>query len=134
MRNFLRLTAITLLAWGVAGCSSSHQASHHGRVTHVQSAKVIDVRTPEEYASGHVQGAVNIPVSEIETRISEVAKSKDTPLAVHCRSGGRSARAASKLRQMGYTNVKDLGSYANAKATVEGANRDASGSRQALGF
>jgi phage shock protein E len=82
---------------------------------------VIDVRTPQEFAKGHVAGAVNIPVSEIETRIAEVA-SKETPLLVHCQSGGRSARATAALRNMGYTKVKDLGGYANAKATVEGGN------------
>ena len=83
-------------------------------------AKVIDVRTPEEYASGHVGGAVNVPVNEIEQRIAAVAPDKSTPLWVHCRSGNRSARAKATLDRLGYTNVTDLGSLAHAREVVEG--------------
>ena len=83
-------------------------------------AKVIDVRTPEEFASGHVSGAVNVPVNEIEEKIASVAPDKSTPLMVHCRSGNRSARAKATLERLGYTNVTDLGSLAHAREVVEG--------------
>ncbi len=71
-------------------------------------AKVLDVRTPEEFAGGHVPGAINIPVQVLGGRISEVGP-KDKPVVVYCRSGGRSASAASMLKQAGYAEVLDVG-------------------------
>ena len=54
---------------------------------------VIDVRTPEEYREGHVAGTTNVPLAELSRRIREVAPDKKAPVAVHCRSGNRSAKA-----------------------------------------
>jgi phage shock protein E len=76
---------------------------------------VLDVRTPEEYASGHVAGATNVPVDQVEKRISEVAPAKDAPLIVYCRSGRRSAAAKNILDRLGYTRVDDFGSYDSAR-------------------
>lgn len=69
-------------------------------------AKLVDVRSAAEYAEKHVDGAENVPVDAIGDR--ELGPT-DTPIVVYCRSGGRSARAASALRARGYTNVYDLG-------------------------
>ena len=69
-------------------------------------ATLVDVRTPGEYADGHIDGALNIPVSEISGRMAELPR--DQPLVVHCLSGARSARAADMLREAGYTTY-DLG-------------------------
>lgn len=73
-----------------------------------EGAVLLDVRTPEEYAEGHIEGSTNIPLQSIE-QTERVIKDKDTPLFVHCRSGGRSAQATSILKRMGYTNVEDIG-------------------------
>ncbi len=70
-------------------------------------ARVVDVRTPEEFASGHVPGAVNVPYDEIAGRLSEVGP-KDAPVIVYCRSGRRSGIAAEELKKAGYTKVFDL--------------------------
>ncbi len=70
-------------------------------------AKVVDVRTPEEFASGHVPGAVNVPYDEIAGRLSDVGP-KDAPVIVYCRSGRRSGIAAEVLKKAGYTKVFDL--------------------------
>lgn len=69
---------------------------------------ILDVRTPDEFASGHVHGARNLPVQSLPQRIGEVGP-KDVPVIVYCRSGGRSASAASMLRAAGYTEVIDVG-------------------------
>lgn len=69
-------------------------------------AFLLDVRTPEEFAEGHVEGATNIPVDALAERLADVPKDHD--VVVYCRSGGRSARAASLLREAGY-EVHDLG-------------------------
>jgi rhodanese-related sulfurtransferase len=72
--------------------------------------QLIDVRTPEEFASGHIQGAVNIPVQELPQRLSEI--SMDEPVVLYCRSGNRSAQAAQILDEANYLQVYDLGGIA----------------------
>lgn len=71
-------------------------------------AVLLDVRTAEEYRDGHIDGSVNLPLDKISA-IENVVKDKSTPLYVHCLSGGRSGRAVSYLKQIGYTNVKNIG-------------------------
>lgn len=72
---------------------------------HQEGASVLDVRQPDEYEDGHVPGAVLIPLDQLQGRLVEV--SKDQPLYVVCRSGGRSAQAVEALTGAGYdaTNV-----------------------------
>lgn len=68
---------------------------------------LIDVRTPAEFASGHIEGAINIPVEEIGSRLSEVPT--DKTLVIYCRSGNRSAQATNILLGAGYSGIYDLG-------------------------
>lgn len=70
-------------------------------------AQLVDVRTPAEYASGHVEGAVNIPVQVIQGQVGQLDKSRG--VVVYCRSGGRSARAGQILDSAGFKPVHDLG-------------------------
>ena len=63
---------------------------------------VIDVRGPQEYAQGHVPGAINIPIEELQKRIEEMKVPRDTTLVTVCEHGGRSSRAAVELRKLGY--------------------------------
>ncbi|MCB9794606.1 MAG: rhodanese-like domain-containing protein [Alphaproteobacteria bacterium] len=70
-------------------------------------AQLVDVRTAAEFGSGHLQGALNIPVSELSRRLGEVPRDRD--VVVYCRSGGRSAQAAVILQGAGLTAVHDLG-------------------------
>lgn len=67
---------------------------------------LLDVRTPEEFAEGHVPGAKNIPVADIAERAAEVPK--DRPVVVYCRSGARVKRANAILRERGYTNLVEM--------------------------
>ena len=76
----------------------------------------IDVRSAEEYATGHVSPAVNIPHTEIVARIGEVTTDKDAEIYLYCRSGRRSGLAKDALEQAGYTNVVNLGGLAEAQA------------------
>ena len=73
-----------------------------------KNAILLDVRTREEYASGHIEGSRNLPLDEID-RVDSVIKDKNIPLYVHCLSGGRSARAAAYLKGKGYREVHDIG-------------------------
>lgn len=73
-----------------------------------EGAVLVDVRTAGEYRQGHIPGSINIPLDQIESITGRVPK-KDTPLFVHCLSGGRSSQAVSQLKRMGYTEVKNIG-------------------------
>lgn len=75
------------------------------------SAKVLllDVRTLEEFAAGHIPGAVLLPYDELAAKFREADKGR--PIVVYCRSGRRSAIARTTLLGMGYTNVSDFGAY-----------------------
>ncbi|MCA9490204.1 MAG: rhodanese-like domain-containing protein [Myxococcales bacterium] len=74
-------------------------------------AALVDVRTPGEFASGHIDGARNIPVDQIAARSKEIDKTQ--PVVVYCRSGARSAAAANTLRGLGFSQVEDLGAMSN---------------------
>lgn len=67
---------------------------------------LLDVRTLEEYAEGHIKGALLIPVQELQQRISEVPK--DRQVYVYCRSGVRSVRASNILVKAGYTRIENV--------------------------
>lgn len=73
-----------------------------------ESVILLDVRTQEEFDGGHIPGAVCLP-NELITPDMPVAFDKDAEILVYCRSGHRSAEAAEKLADMGYTNVADFG-------------------------
>ncbi|MBX7193005.1 MAG: rhodanese-like domain-containing protein [Sandaracinaceae bacterium] len=70
-----------------------------------EGATLLDVRTPEEFGERHLDGAINIPVDQVEARMSEI--SRDHPVVVYCRSGARAMSAARILRRAGY-DVFDL--------------------------
>jgi phage shock protein E len=72
-----------------------------------ESHVLVDVRTPEEFASGHIEGAINIPVQELQTRLTELPTGE--PVVLYCRSGNRSAQAATILGAADFEQVFDLG-------------------------
>lgn len=71
-------------------------------------ARLVDVRSPGEFATGHLDGAVNIPLDQIERRATEIGP-KDQPVVLYCRSGARSGMAAGTLKKLGWSKVSDLG-------------------------
>ena len=85
-----------------------------------EGAVVIDVRSPEEFRSGHVPNAVNIPLGELRESLPRRVKDKSQVLLLHCLSGGRSGIAKQQIIGMGYQNVFNLGSYGRARQIVGG--------------
>lgn len=83
----------------------------------VENAVLLDVRTREEYSAGHIEGSKNLPLQNID-QVAAIVSDKSTPIFVHCQSGARSARAAAKLKQMGFTDVKDIGGIMSYKGKV----------------
>lgn len=100
----LILVAIGIFLWLRSGSLSSADA----RKLVQGGAKLVDVRSTEEFAEGHLPGAVNIPVQNLAERMSEVG-GKDATVVVYCRSGSRSRRAAGMLKEAGFRAVHDLG-------------------------
>ena len=81
-----------------------------------KGAIMVDVRTKEEYDEDHIDGAVLLPVDEInEDKVNEIVKNKDDIMIVYCKSGARSSEAASILNGLGYHNVYNLGAMSNWK-------------------
>jgi phage shock protein E len=78
-----------------------------------EGALLLDVRTPEEFASGHVEGAVNVPIGELDERMHEIEAltggDESKPIVVYCSSGRRSGMAKDKLLAAGYEQVTNLG-------------------------
>ena len=75
-------------------------------------ARLLDVRTGGEFASGHLPGAMNIPLGDLERRIPSLGP-KDRPIVAYCRSGQRSGLAKRLLMANGFTAVHDLGAMSS---------------------
>ena len=74
-----------------------------------QNYIILDVRTEEEFAEGHVKDAILIPDTEITEKAEGILTDKEQQILVYCRSGRRSKNAANQLVELGYSNVKEFG-------------------------
>ena len=83
-----------------------------------EGAVLVDVRNADEFASGHIPGAVNIAVDRIFD-IKSAVSSKDAPIYTYCLTGRRSGRAVAALKNAGYTNVKNIGGINSYRGPVE---------------
>ena len=98
--------------------SSSNEMKSYTKISQDEAKKmmekddghvIVDVRREDEYASGHIPGAVLIPNESIETEKPAELPDPDQIILVYCRSGNRSAQASQKLANLGYTRVFDFG-------------------------
>ncbi len=80
-------------------------------------ALLYDVRETDEYASGHIPGSFNMPLSTLTE--AKLPADKNVPLYVHCLSGARSSKAVKYLQMQGYTNVKNIGGINAYKGKIE---------------
>ncbi|MFV0681480.1 rhodanese-like domain-containing protein [Ottowia sp.] len=110
------------LRGGTGGGVSPSQAV---QLINREKAVVVDVCSPEEYAAGHVGGARNIPLDELEQKLPEAVKNKATPVVLVCASGVRSGRAVAMARKLGYDKAQALAgglkSWRDANLPVERA-------------
>tara|TARA_R110002012_G_scaffold230933_1_gene403679 strand:+ start:422 stop:805 length:384 start_codon:yes stop_codon:yes gene_type:complete len=113
--SFIIVTAFTL---GVNAQNSKHQildkATYQDSLVQ-PNVTLIDVRTSEEYESGHLDKAQNIDFLNEELFITEIEKfDKSQPIYIYCRSGNRSGKAATLMQELGFQNIYDLeGGYLN---------------------
>jgi len=108
------LAPVAVAALLLAGCSSSSDAITDVDVAEAQQiveqgdAVVLDVRTPQEFAAGHLPGAINIDVesSDFTDRVADLDESTET--LVYCRTGNRSGVATDEMADLGFSNMSDL--------------------------
>ena len=106
------LAAITVL-FGAAACSGAPTTS----VALPADTVVIDVRSPEEYAAGHLEGAELLDLNSGQFEQAVSGLDPDASYALYCRSGNRSGQAAQIAKSAGFENVTDLGSIESASKT-----------------
>ena len=101
-----------MLIWPlIAGGMSAATLNAAGAVQLInrEKAVVVDVCEPAEFAAGHVTGAKNVPLGELETKLSGAVKNKTLPLILVCASGARSGRAVAIAKKLGYEQAQSLG-------------------------
>ena len=114
-----KLSAVLLSFLLLAGCTAAPSAGSAYRQITAQEAVdmmhsdpdalILDVRTPEEFASGHIPNAINIPLDTIGSEPIPQLPKKDQVILVYCRSGNRSKTASQKLAEQGYTQIFEFG-------------------------
>lgn len=112
MRRLAALLLVATVGLGLAGCAPA------STVAVSSSTIVIDVRTPDEYAAGHLDGARNIDLQSgsFESEISSLPL--DGQYLVYCQSGNRAGQAVSIMESLGFTDVSNIGGISDAAAST----------------
>ncbi len=110
--RFVATVAIVLgLSVGAIACSSNEEANN----TYDRSI-ILDVRTPEEFAAGHLDGAILVDIKDPSFDTKLAALDPAVSYVVYCRSGNRSAQAVERMKAAGFSDLTDLGSLENASS------------------
>ena len=118
----LSLTLLSSCGAPDASAGSYRQISMDEAVKMMKNEKnyiILDVRRPDEYAEGHVPGAINVANEEIGTEEIPELPDKAQLILVYCRSGRRSKEAAEKLVKLGYTNIVEFGGILDWTGEIE---------------
>ena len=112
VRIFSRL-GVTLLfvAWSavcMAQATDISQAELMQRINAGNAGPILDVRTAEEFAGGHIPGAINIPHDQLGSRLGEIGSYKDKEIVLYCRTGRRVGMAVNVLQPAGFTKLRHL--------------------------
>ena len=129
MRKIKRFLPFVLLLMLLSSCgaprgsaNSYRQISMDEAVKMMKNEKnyiILDVRRPDEYAEGHIPGAINVPNEEIGAAEIAELPDKSQLILVYCRSGRRSKEASEKLVKLGYTNIVEFGGILDWKGEIE---------------
>ena len=118
LRGIVLMLLISLSLFGLTACQDGGNNATYEQITPQQAKEImdteqeyiiIDARTEEEFAEGHIENAILIPEYEIKDRAEKELPDKDALILVYCRSGRRSKIASEELVKLGYTNVKEFG-------------------------
>jgi rhodanese-related sulfurtransferase len=107
----LALASGSMLLWPVIQGATQAGLDPAGAVQLInrEKAVVVDVCEPAEFAAGHVGGAKNIPLADLESKLASAVKNKTLPLILVCQSGARSGRALAIAKKLGYDQAQSLG-------------------------
>lgn len=110
MLRIVSLGIAMLLAASMASSATLAEIDVAAAAVQIQEkqTKVLDVREPAEFSTGVIQGAMLIPLGQVEKRVAELDAYKDQPLIVVCATGGRSAQAIKTLSKYGFTQLQNL--------------------------
>ncbi len=109
MESLFWIVPLLLVVWFF---KSRGVRSKEAKMAAANGALVVDVRTPQEFSGRHYPGALNIPVDQVQARLSEFGD-KNSPIVVYCQSGGRSGMAKQILEAAGFTKVTNGGGVAD---------------------
>lgn len=112
MLILIALASGGMLIWPlIAGGMNAGALNASGAVQLInrEKAVVVDVCEPAEFAAGHVGGAKNVPLGELEAKLPGMVKNKTLPLILVCASGARSGRAVAIAKKLGYEQAQSLG-------------------------
>ena len=120
LRTLTAPLAAIMLLLGLASCATAPSTTSGSAPTVVVSADtiVLDVRTPSEYAAGHLKGAVLLDLNGGVFENTLPNLDADTEYVVYCRSGSRSGQAVAMMKQRGMSNVTDVGALEQAAAAT----------------
>jgi phage shock protein E len=119
MSPWVGFIIVLVLALAYMYMKRSGQISSKEAVEHLRNgAMLIDVRSADEFESGHILQAYNMPLDRIDVLVPSAVRDKSKVLLLHCSTGTRSGMAKTKLEGMGYKNVFNLGSYERAGKIV----------------
>ncbi|MEH6822701.1 MAG: rhodanese-like domain-containing protein [Motiliproteus sp.] len=104
---FITLITSLLLALSLPSWAESREQKAWSLIE--QGALIIDVRTTEEYAAGHLPNALHIPYQQIAQQFAQLEVRKDRSVVLYCRSGNRSGKAYSALESSGYSALHNAG-------------------------
>lgn len=105
----MRIFPVLVLALACSATPSQiGEISQDDLLSEPASTLILDVRTPDEFASGHVPNAVNIPHDQLAARLSEIEDFRNTTVVVYCERGGRAGKAASVLSGAGFSKIRHL--------------------------
>ncbi|MDM0112917.1 rhodanese-like domain-containing protein [Variovorax sp. J22R133] len=127
MLFLIAISAGGMLAWPMIKGANTGALSAQGAVQLInrERAVVVDVREPEEFAAGHVTGARNVPLDQLEAKLPGTVKNKSLPLVIVCATGARAQRAVSVAKKLGYEQAQavagGLKSWKDANLPVEKA-------------
>ena len=111
----LKVLSLVILFFGLTSCLKNQadgvqvlDVAKYEKNMAQPDVQLVDVRTPEEFSEGHLENAINIDVTadDFDAKVANLDKEK--PVMVYCKSGGRSAKASARLKELGFKTITDL--------------------------
>lgn len=118
----LVMTLIMTTAFILGSCGTGYKQISQDEAMKIMDEEsgylIVDVRRPNEFAEGHIEGAINVPNEGIAEEMPEELPDKDQLLLIYCRTGRRSKEASEKLAKIGYKNVYEFGGINTWTGTI----------------